>query len=97
MKGNPRTHHVHMNERGSPDWEKLLFLRDYLVQHPEVAKEYAILNATLAQQFPDDREAYTDGKSPFIEQVLRQARSEGGSTSADFCQSRRRDAYGGRC
>ena len=74
-KGQPETHHLHMNELHSHDWEVTLLFRDYLIQHPEVAQEYANLKLKLAQQFPADREAYLAGKGPFIEQALRLARS----------------------
>ena len=49
--------------------------RDYLIKHPELAEEYATLKAELALRFPTDREAYLDGKAPFIERVLGMARS----------------------
>ena len=35
-----RTHHIHMVEADFPHWERLLF-RDFLIEHPEVAAEYA--------------------------------------------------------
>jgi len=75
MKGNPRTHHLHMVEVGSRDWKNMLLFREYLIQHPEVARAYGELKMTLAQRFPEDREAYLEGKASFIERVLRSARS----------------------
>jgi GrpB-like predicted nucleotidyltransferase (UPF0157 family) len=75
-KGNPRTHHVHINEIGSRDWNDQIIFRDYLTQHPEIAKEYAELKMELAQRYPTDRQSYLDGKAPFIERVLQLARSE---------------------
>ena len=74
-KGNPRTHHIHMNEIDSRDWENQVLFRDYLIQHPGLAEEYAALKAELAQRYPTDREAYLEGKAPFIEGVLEMARS----------------------
>jgi GrpB-like predicted nucleotidyltransferase (UPF0157 family) len=68
--------HLHMNELGGPDWENQILFRDYLLAHPEAAAEYAVLKRDLAAQFPRDREAYTDGKAPFIEHILRLARAE---------------------
>ena len=76
VKGDPRTHHVHMNEITSRDWEALVFFRDYLIQHREAAQEYAELKSVLAQRFPTDRQAYLDGKSVLIERVLQSARSQ---------------------
>jgi GrpB-like predicted nucleotidyltransferase (UPF0157 family) len=75
VKGHPRTHHLHMNEIESRDWENQVLFRDYLIQRPELAEEYAALKAGLAERYSTDREAYLDGKAPFIEQVLKMARS----------------------
>jgi GrpB-like predicted nucleotidyltransferase (UPF0157 family) len=74
VKGDPRTHHVHVNEVDGRDWENQVFFRDYLIQHPGMAQEYAELKLELARRFPTDRQAYLDGKAPFIERVLRLAR-----------------------
>jgi GrpB-like predicted nucleotidyltransferase (UPF0157 family) len=72
-----RTHHIHMVERQFiGHWDRLLF-RDYLAQHPGVAKEYEALKRQLASAHPKDRVAYTQGKSDFIEQVTQQARHGG--------------------
>ena len=75
-KGDPRTHHIHMNEIGSVDWENQILFRDYLLCHPEAVEAYAALKIDLAQQFPADRDRYLAGKAPFIEQILCQARLE---------------------
>jgi GrpB-like predicted nucleotidyltransferase (UPF0157 family) len=76
VKGSPRTHHIHMNEISGPDWENQVLFRDYLIDHPGVAREYSALKTELAGQYPADRERYLAGKAPFIEQVLDMARSE---------------------
>jgi GrpB-like predicted nucleotidyltransferase (UPF0157 family) len=77
VKGNPRTtHHLHMNEIDSRDWENQVLFRDYLIQHPALAEEYAALKTELAQHYSADREAYLEGKASFIERVLGMARAE---------------------
>ena len=76
VKGEPRTHHIHMNERGSTDWENQVLFRDCLIRHPDLAEEYARLKLELARRFPEDRLAYTDAKAPLIERVLYLARQE---------------------
>ena len=70
-----RTHHLHLVPLGSPLWIERLTFRDYLRTHPDVAREYAALKRRLAEAHRLDREAYTDAKAPFVEQVLRRARS----------------------
>lgn len=74
IKGEPRTHHVHMVEKDSHDWEAMNLFRDYLRVHQEAAREYADLKLRLACEHRNDRETYTDRKGPFIQMVLEQAK-----------------------
>jgi GrpB-like predicted nucleotidyltransferase (UPF0157 family) len=74
-----RSHHIHMVERDFPQWEALLF-RDYLIAHPDAAQQYVDVKRRLASEFPNDREAYTDGKTEFVRRITdiaRAARQEG--------------------
>lgn len=75
VKGDPTTHHLHMLEATSLDWENMMLFREYLIQHPEAARQYAELKMELARRSPADREAYQDGKAPLIERILELARS----------------------
>ncbi len=69
-----RTHHIHMVEGQFVEhWDRLLF-RDYLIEHPEVAKEYEELKAQLAATSPRDRVAYTQGKTEFVVRITEQAK-----------------------
>ncbi len=69
-----RTHHIHMVEGNFTDhWDRLLF-RDYLIEHPDVAIEYAALKIRLASASPRDRVAYTHGKTEFVVRVTEQAK-----------------------
>ncbi len=68
-----RTHHIHMMEKDFEQWERLLF-RDYLIEHPEVAKEYEALKLRLAANYPNDRVAYTDGKGDYVLRVTQLAK-----------------------
>jgi GrpB-like predicted nucleotidyltransferase (UPF0157 family) len=72
-KGEPRTHHLHLVEADSDLWRNHLLFRDYLRQHAEVAAQYDKLKRGLAHDYKDNREAYTEGKAAFIENVLRVA------------------------
>jgi GrpB-like predicted nucleotidyltransferase (UPF0157 family) len=66
--------HVHMFEIGAEDWHRHLIFRDYLRANPVVATQYAELKKELAVRFRNDREAYTNGKSVFINAVVQKAR-----------------------
>jgi GrpB-like predicted nucleotidyltransferase (UPF0157 family) len=75
VKGDPRTHHIHMVEINSQDWVNQLLFRDYLTRHPHSAQAYADLKIELAGRFPKDREAYLEAKAPFIQKILELASS----------------------
>lgn len=63
-----RTHHIHMVESHFAHWDRLLF-RDYIIAHPEVAAAYQDLKLRLARDYPNDRVAYTNGKTEFIVRI----------------------------
>jgi GrpB-like predicted nucleotidyltransferase (UPF0157 family) len=65
--------HIHVCQAGS-DWERdhLLF-RDYLRAHPAVTSRYAEVKHTLVERYRDDRLGYTEGKTPFIRNAVREA------------------------
>ncbi|MCP4051180.1 MAG: GrpB family protein [bacterium] len=66
-----QAYHVHI--RYSGDWDELYF-RDYLIKNPKIGSEYVKLKLKLAQTFKNDREAYTDAKTKFIEKIVKQER-----------------------
>ncbi|MHB1316219.1 MAG: GrpB family protein [Christensenellales bacterium] len=65
--------HVHV--RYSGDWDELYF-RDYLLTHPETAKQYGHLKIKLKKKFEHDRDAYTNAKTGFIKRITKRARKE---------------------
>ncbi len=71
-----RTHHIHLMPVSHPQWETHQLFRDYLISHPDSAKEYSKLKIELKQQFPSDRGAYTDGKAKFIQKMIKIAQKE---------------------
>jgi len=64
-----RTHHLHMVEAHFEHWRRLLF-RDYLIAHPEAAAAYGALKHRLAAEHPNDRVAYTQGKTAFVLEIM---------------------------
>ena len=69
VKGEPPRYHLCLVERSGEMWVRRIAFRDYLIGHPEIARQYADLKRQLARQFPDDLRAYQDGKLPFVEWV----------------------------
>jgi Uncharacterized conserved protein len=55
----------HLHVRYADDWSELYF-RDYVIEHPEVAREYAELKMQLKDRFEQNRDAYTDAKEEFV-------------------------------
>ena len=68
-----RTHQVHAFKAGSPQIARHLAFRDYMIAHPEEAQAYSDLKRELAARYPDDMEAYMDGKHKFIQEIDRKA------------------------
>ncbi|MGE0098932.1 MAG: GrpB family protein [Hydrogenophaga sp.] len=73
-----RTHHLHLVPWGSALWHDRLAFRDELRSNGPLAREYERLKLALAARDPEDREAYTEAKSPFIASVLQARRSRMG-------------------
>ena len=76
VKGMPpfgprRTHHLHV--RTPDDARAALVFCEYLRRHPEEAERYAALKRELAGRYPTDRDAYTEGKAQFVDDIVRKA------------------------
>lgn len=72
-----RIHHLHIAPKAHEVWRGIVF-RDYLMQHPRLAQEYAELKAALAGAHASDRERYTVEKTGFVQRVLALASGEAG-------------------
>jgi len=72
----PRSHHVHLVDEDSPELRRHLAFRDYLRADPNEARRYEELKLRLAAEFKDNRETYINGKSEYIEAVLRKAATD---------------------
>ena len=70
--GTGRTHHVHVSE-GGESLKRHLTFRDFLRANADAREAYATLKQQLADQHRSDREAYTDAKASFINEVLERA------------------------
>jgi len=70
-----KVYHIHLRYIGDNDE---LYFRDYLNEHPDVAKEYETLKLRLWKQYEHNRDAYTDAKTDFISKWTAEARKEYG-------------------
>ena len=64
--------HIHLRYVGDNDE---LYFRDYLKDHPQIAKEYEMLKLDLWKQFEHNRDAYTEAKTKFIKKWTAVAKS----------------------
>ena len=75
-RGDPRQYHVHLTSIDSAFWHDHRTFRDYLRSHPDAVAAYTALKHDLAAKHPSNREAYIDGKTAFVEEILARARAE---------------------
>lgn len=68
--GQRRVAHLHVIQVGEPRWRQQLEFRDVLRNRPELVARYAELKRELVRRCAGDREAYTEGKSGFVAEVL---------------------------
>jgi GrpB-like predicted nucleotidyltransferase (UPF0157 family) len=73
LESTIQTHYIHVVIWGEEAWKNYINMRDYLNAHEKEAKEYSDLKEHLAEMYPEDRKAYTNGKSAFIEKILQMA------------------------
>lgn len=66
-----RTHYVHIVVHGQTIWNSFGAFCDCLREDYEIARRYEQLKEALAVRYPEDRRAYTMGKSEFVRRVLR--------------------------
>ncbi len=66
-----KVYHLHVRYLG--DWPELYF-RDYLMDHPKIAAEYAKLKISLSGKYKHHRDNYTEAKTDFITQYTKKAK-----------------------
>lgn len=62
--------HLHLRRAGD---HRELYFRDYLIEHPEIAREYEQMKLALWKQFEHDRDGYTNAKTAFVEKYTEMA------------------------
>lgn len=75
VKGDPRTHHLHMVERDGEHWRTIVEFRDFLRGHPRSARAYAEAKRNLARTYSLDKGAYQREKDEIVQRLLQTAAS----------------------
>lgn len=65
-----RVFHLHLRYSGDNDE---LYYRDYLVENPDIAKEYEILKLDLWKRYEHNRDAYTEAKTDMVKSYTEMA------------------------
>jgi len=73
-KGEPRTHQIHMYERGNRYLADQLLFRDYLNSNVGSRQEYQELKVRLSEVHKSDKHAYAEAKTDFVQDILLRAR-----------------------
>jgi len=71
-----RTHKAHVCEAQHSNVGRQLAFRDYLRDHPDVARDYEALKSRLAGANAQGIAEYLEGKRPFIDRVIEKAFAE---------------------
>lgn len=70
IKGEPRTHQIHMYQSGNKYLLEQLKFRDHLRKNDEDRLEYEQLKLKLAQANKDNKHNYADAKTAFIKSIV---------------------------
>ena len=65
-----KTHVYHVVEYGGEWWNAHTCFRDYLNDHPDVAKAYETLKWELARKYPHNERQYSDAKKSFVDRIV---------------------------
>lgn len=67
--------HIHIRATGDNDE---IYFRDYLLTHPDVAREYETLKLGLLPKYRNDRDGYTEAKTDFVRRITDLAKAHSG-------------------
>ena len=76
-KGEPRSHHLHVWDKGHAEIEKDLLFRDTLIQNQPARLAYENLKQKLCEQHQFEPDQYTIGKNRLVKEILRAANYNG--------------------
>ena len=74
-KGKPVKFHLHIVASGSDHWRRWTLFRDYLRGNERARQSYTGFKRMLATEHPNNRNAYTGAKRPFIDRMMKDAES----------------------
>ncbi|MED1510943.1 GrpB family protein [Bacillus proteolyticus] len=69
-KGEPRTHQIHMYEKGNKYLIEQLCFRNYLINNKTARIEYEKLKRQLSKANPNNKHKYADDKTDFVKSIM---------------------------
>lgn len=66
-------YHLYVCPKDGKGYLEHIAFRDYLRSHPAAVRAYEEVKLALAEQYRNDREAYTEGKTAFVHSILNKA------------------------
>jgi GrpB-like predicted nucleotidyltransferase (UPF0157 family) len=73
-----RVFHIHLRYEGD---HNEVYFRDYMIKHPDLAKQYEKLKLSLWKEFEHNRDGYTEAKGNFVNKYTELAKKEEGVVS----------------
>jgi len=70
-KNRFRRVHLHLTKLNSADWKNTLKFRNYLIQNPELQKQYTKIKKQALKISPGDGKKYREYKKQFIDKILK--------------------------
>lgn len=74
-RGKPTRFRLYVVERSAETWRRRTTFRDYLKDNRAGAERYAELKQELAIRYPENIQAYQDGKLEFVAEIIGRAES----------------------
>jgi len=75
-KGDPIQYHLSLTALNVTFWHRQILFRNYLIDHPSIAKEYEKLKLKIIKKDPIGGKEYISEKSSFIQKVLELAEKD---------------------
>ena len=72
---NQVPHHLYVHGPESREYTRHVTFRNHIRSNPEDAQAYERLKRTLAHKYHDNRDAYNQAKTNFVEAILRRAKA----------------------
>lgn len=64
-------HHLYVCKKDNEELYRHITFRDYLRKHADAREDYSKIKKEMAKKYPEDIEAYIEGKQPIIDRIYK--------------------------